>query len=298
MATTQDGMIAELQHANAELRRERDAALAREATLTEALATRNAELSRRNSEYGERIEQQLATIDVLKAMSTAANDSQPVFDLITVRARELCGSLASMLFEFDGERLHLRSWGGWDPVAAQDYLRQFPMRPDRGTAAGRTTLERRTVHIRDIDLDPEIAQAVRTMGVRSTLGVPLLREGRVIGVIAIGLATTGGFSDSQVALLQTFAEQAAIAITSAETYRALQTRTSDLQESLEYQTATSSVLKVISRSTFALQPVLDMVAETAARLLRSRSGGNIPSRRRHHPADRELRISNGIRRVP
>ena len=230
------------------------------------LEERTAALATRNSEYSEQIEQQLATIDVLKAMSAALSDTQPVFDLITARARELCGSLASMLYEFDGERLHLRSWGGWDPAAAQDYLRQFPMRPDRRTAVGRTTLERRAVHIRDIDQDPEIAQTVRTMGVRSTLVVPLLRDGQIIGAIAIGSATTGGFSDSQVALLQTFAEQAVIAITSAETYRALQTRTSDLQETLEYQTATSDVLKVISRSTFDLQPVLDTLVETAARL--------------------------------
>ena len=96
--------------------------------------------------------------------------------------------------------------------------------------------------------------------------MPIFREGTPIGAIALGQYASGGFTDTQIELLKTFAEQAVIAITSAETYRALQTRTSDLQEALEYQTATSDVLKVISRSTFDLQPVLAMVGETAARL--------------------------------
>jgi GAF domain-containing protein len=113
----------------------------------------------------------------------------------------------------------------------------------------------------DSSADVEAHPLVRALGYGSQLSIPLMRDGAAIGAISLAGAP-GGFSDSQIALLRTFAEQAVIAITSAETYRALQTRTSDLQESLEYQTATSDVLKVISRSTFDLQPVLRPMANT------------------------------------
>jgi GAF domain-containing protein len=144
--------------------------------------------------------------------------------------------------------------------------KQFPMAPTRGSAGGRAILERQIVHIRDVDTDPEIAQFVRDLGVRSIVALPLLRDGGVIGAVALNITQPGGLSDSQVELLKTFAEQVMITISSAETHRELQQRTGDLQESLEYQTATSDVLKVISRSVFDLQPVLDTLAETAARL--------------------------------
>jgi len=226
------------------------------------------ELAARNSEYGERIAHQAASNEVLKVMSASPGDPQPVFDLITRRAWELCNANGAALYGFDGELIHLLSAHGtaWTSEREAAYRHEFPMAPTRGASFGRAILNRQIVHIRNFDADPEVAQYARDLGVRSAVSVPLLRNDTVIGAIALNAKESGGLSDGQVGLLETFAEQTVIAITSAETYRALQQRTGDLQESLEYQTATSDVLKVISRSTFDLQPVLDTVVETATRL--------------------------------
>jgi GAF domain-containing protein len=234
------------------------------------LQERTAALGLRNSEFGERIEQQSATIDVLKVMSSTPDDTQPVFDQIARRAQQLCDSLGASLFEYDGQLVHARCllYDG-DPVARAQLATMFPMVPTRTSPPCRAILDKQVVHIRDADLDPELLPFVRKLGAKSIVSLPLLREGRAIGAIALNAKEPGGFSDSQIALLQTFAEQAVIAIGSAETYRALQTRTADLQESLEYQTATSEVLKVISRSTFDLDPVFQTVVTTAARLCRA-----------------------------
>src|SRR3954452_18422334 len=110
MTATQDDIIVELQNANGVLQRRLDAAL-----------------TQRDSDYDERVKHQAAIVDVLKAMSASPGDPQPVFELIANRARELCGSVASGLFEYDGELLHMRTWGGYAPAAAESYLRQFPM---------------------------------------------------------------------------------------------------------------------------------------------------------------------------
>jgi two-component system, NtrC family, sensor kinase len=236
-----------------------------------ALQERTAALARRNSEFGERIEQQSATIDVLKVMSSTPDDTQPVFELITERARHLCGSLASMLFEFDGELLHLRTWGGYDPAAAESFLKQFPMRPSRGTAVGRAMVERRIIHIRDIAYDPEINATVREMGVGSTIAVPLLRDGNPLGVIAIGLPSPGGFSDSQVALLQTFAEQAVIAMASVANFRALRDRTEALTRSVAELQALEEVLRAVN-SSLDLDTVLATIVNRAVRLSRADEG--------------------------
>jgi GAF domain-containing protein len=140
------------------------------------------------------------------------------------------------------------------------------MKPEHRVLACRAILDKQVIHTRDTQAEPELLPIYRDLGIRSILAIPLLRDDNAVGAFAMNSEEPGGFTDSQVALLQTFAEQAVIAISSAETYRALKIRTADLQESLEYQTATSDVLKVISRSTFDLEPVLNALVETAARL--------------------------------
>jgi two-component system, NtrC family, sensor kinase len=227
-------------------------------------------LAARDSEFGERIDHQSATIDVLKAMSASPGDPQPVFDLIVRRARDLCNATVAGLFEFDGELVHFRAQVGHEaygtPDALKTYERLFPMVPTRGSISCRAILDRQTIHVRDMASEPGVSAAVLNLGQKSQISLPLLRDGAAIGAIAMASGEVGGFTDSQVALLQTFAEQAVIAITSAETYQELQRRARDVEESLEYQTATSDVLKVISRSTADEQPVLDTVVETAVLL--------------------------------
>ena len=269
MAALRDDELAGLKSANAVLRTERDAALAREAALAEALAARSAELARRNSEYGEALEQQAATIEVLKVMSASPGDPQPVFDLIVRQAQAQCDSASAALYEFDG-MIHCRSFASGvlssDDIEA--YLRQFPMPLEQTSnhALIVSIRDRRIVHVRDTNAAEEVSTISRDQGVRSAIVVPLITPHGAAGCIALSELRAGGYSDAQIALLQTFAEQAVIAIRSAETYRALQARTTDLQESLEYQTATGDVLKVISQSTFDLPPVLETLLETAARL--------------------------------
>jgi GAF domain-containing protein len=251
MTATQDDTIAELQRTVGDLRRERDAALAQ-----------------RTSEFSERIEHQAATVGVLKAMSASPGDPQPVFNLITRRAAELCES-STALYELREGQLNYMAGHGMDLETIAAFRQSFPRPLDRSLVAGRAIMERRIIHVQDVAADTALSQEVRDLGGTAIVGIPLLRDGEPIGAVALNGRQPAGLSESQIALLQTFAEQAVIAITSAETYRALQTRTSDLQESLEYQTAISDVLKVIGGSGFALEPVFQVVVNTAVRLCRA-----------------------------
>jgi GAF domain-containing protein/nitrogen-specific signal transduction histidine kinase len=230
------------------------------------------ELRNRTGELRRSLEYQEATIDVLKVMSSSTGDTQPVFDIILRHAMHLCDCVMGAVWEFDGKLAHIRATHGHDPARLSSVLGEYPRPPTPVTLGERSILEGRILHLRDYLAEPGLSQEARDLGHKSVLAVPLLRDGGAIGSIALGSPHVDGFSDAHIELLKTFAEQAVIAIGSTANFRALQTRTVDLQEALEHQTASGDVLKLISRSTFDLQPVLDAVMETAARLCGADSG--------------------------
>ena len=154
-------------------------------------------LAARDSEFGEAIEHQSATIDVLKAMSASPGDPQPVFDLIVHRARDLCNTPNAGLFEFDGELVHRRSGvtaAYRTPEALEAYRRLFPIVPTRGSITCRAILDRQIIHVRDMANEPGVSAAVRNLGDKSQIALPLLRDGAAIGAVVMTSAEIGGFA--------------------------------------------------------------------------------------------------------
>ena len=238
------------------------------------LQQRTLALTERNTEYSERLAYQEAMTAVLEAMSASPGDPMPAFEMMTRRAHELLGCASVAVFEYDGRLVHMRTYEGslpQDKLAAYQAL--FPMVPNRTSLACRTIIEKRTIHIRNLEAEPDLLAIVRDIGIRTVLSIPLMREGRVVGAFNMNSFEKDAFNAQQESLLQTFAEQAVIAITSAETYRALQTRTADLQESLEQQIATSEVLQVINANPGNLTPVFDALLDKALRLCNAPFGG-------------------------
>ena len=230
-------------------------------------------LRERNHALSVALDQQTATSDILRVISNAQTDVQPVFDAIVASAVRLCGADHSVAARFDGELLHPLAFHGFSPEALSIAERMFPMRPSMENMLGRTALKRTVDNLPDMLADPyysrDFAQAG---GWRSGLGVPMFRDGKLIGAIAVSRREPGVFSDLLVTLMQTFADQAVIAIENVRLFTELQVRNSALTEALEQQTATSDILGVISRSQTDVQPVFEIIAAAAQKLCGAGSG--------------------------
>jgi GAF domain-containing protein len=220
----------------------------------------------------EALEQQTATSEILRVIRSSPSNVQPVFDAVAESAARLCESFDSAVWRRESDRLLLVAHHGAIPQTGSASF--LPL--VRGTVGGRSVLDGRTIHIADIqtkgDEFPNTSENARRQGYRTILSVPLMREGAAIGAIVLRRTEARLFSERQIALLQTFADQAVIAIENVRLFEKEQQRTRELSESLEQQTATSEVLQVISTSPGELQPVFEAMLANATRLCEASYG--------------------------
>jgi GAF domain-containing protein len=219
----------------------------------------------------ESLEQQAATTDVRRIISTSPTKLPRVLEVIVKSAARFCGADDVTIFELD--RQDVRTAAHWGTIPQEIGVR-FPC--SRGSVAGRTILDRKPVHVIDLQAEadefPEGSAFAKRLGHRTTLGVPLLRERVPIGTIQLRRAKVNPFTDKQIALLGTFADQAVIAIENVRLFEAEQQRTRELSEALEQQTATSEVLQVISTSSGELEPVFETILANAVRICEATFG--------------------------
>jgi GAF domain-containing protein len=234
-----------------------------------ASANLNKEVATLRRELAETRQQQTATADVLKVISRSAFDLQTVLNTLTESAARLCEAEMASLNRPKGDAWEMVSGYGHAPDVLK-YMEKTPIPQVRGSVVGRTVIEGKIVHIHDVEADSEYTfKGGPIAGYRTMIGVPLMRDGGPIGVLVLGRRTVQPFTEKQIELVTTFADQAVIAIENVRLFDEVQARTSELQESLEYQTAISDVLDVISRSPSNIQPVLDTIIEVAQRLCQS-----------------------------
>jgi GAF domain-containing protein len=225
------------------------------------------EVQDKTRELEESLAQQTATADVLKVISRSAFDLDAVLKTLTDSARSLSGAATAAVFMRDGEVLRIRAESGFPP-ALIEYVRDHPIRAGRKTFTGRVALTGEVVHIPDLlaDSDYDYGEGPQIGNYRAAIGVPLMRAGQVDGVFGLMRPEAGAFTPRQIEMARAFADQAIIAIENVRLFEEVQAKTRDLEESLQQQTATADVLKVISRSAFDLQAVLHTLVESAGKL--------------------------------
>jgi len=239
--------------------------------LRESYSNLEQKVEERTRELSEALEQQTATSEILRVISSSPNDLTPVFDAMLESALRLCDANSGFLFLYDGEQYNGVAQRGATGAFAE--LMRKPRRPSPHSGLGRMLIEKRPVHIEDMtqdqayyERDPLRMQVVEIGGMRTWLGVPMLKENEVVGAFVIYRREVRAFSAKQTDLLRTFADQAVIAIENVRLFKELDARNRDLTETLEQQTATSEILRVISSSQTDVQPVFETIADNSLRL--------------------------------
>ncbi len=267
------------------------------AHMFEQVVARTRELEARTGELSEALEQQTATSEVLRAVSSSFADALPVFEMIAQNAARLCKAEFCFVYRFDGALLHLMAHHGLTAAAAEALRRGFPMAPGRGSAGARAVLSGEVEHIPDVHADPEYALGVfsKIVNSRSVVAVPMLRDGVAIGAIALDRTEVGFFPERQIRLLRIFADQAVIAIENVRLFDEVQARTGELTEALEQQTATSAILArdqhLADRRAAGVRDDRAQCSRSLRELVRER----VPLRWRAAPSRRQPQRGPGLR---